>query len=231
MNRNVSAAIDSALRADTRKEFGNGEISGGQSASRNFITNQISSGLQMIAPYDASLRTFTAEGFEQVAVKETLTVPYVTSSIQVTGRAYSANATVTPTDVTALKVGLNQLQLTVHIGAASKTFQVKVVRRGLYTKTANVVFATGKSTLNSVATKAVKALSDSAKDGQNPVLTVKMQRPANMTSKNAASLLRARYAGIQTALNNAGITPTAVTLIITTVKGTNTLALCLKFER
>ncbi len=231
MNRNVSAAIDSALRADTRKEFGNGSIPGTQAASRTFIANQISSGLQMIAPYDTGLNTFTAQGFELTSAKGTLTVPNSQASIQLTGRPYSSNATVTPTDVTALKVGLNQLQLTVHNGVAMKTFTVNVVRRGLYTKTANVVFATGKSTLNSVAAKAVKALAASAKDGQNPVLTVKMQRPANMTSKNAASLLRSRYAGIQTALNNAGITPTAVNLVITTVKGTNTLALSLKFER
>jgi len=231
MNRNVSAAIDSALRADTRKEFGNEGISGSQSASRTFITNQISGGLQMIAPYDAYLRTFSAEGYELVPIKNTLTVPYSQASIQLTGRAYSSNATVTPTEVTPLSVGLNHLQLTVHNGAAVKIFQVSVVRRGLFTKTANVVFSSGKSTMSALATMAVNTLALSAADGQNAVLTVKMQRPSNMTSKNAASLLRARYARIQTALNNAGITPTAVTLIITTVKGANTLALSLKFER
>ena len=231
MNRNVSAAIDATLRADTRKEFGNGEISGVQSASRNFITNQISGGLQMISTYDAYLNTFTAQGYELVPVKNTLTVPYSQSSIQLTGRAYSSNATVTPTEVTPLKVGLNLLQLTVHNGAASKTFEVKVVRRGSYTKTANVVFTAGKSTLSSAGKKAVTAFAASAVDGQNSALTVKMQRPANMTSKAAANLIRSRYANIQTLLNGSGITPASVSLIITTVKGADTLALSIKFER
>jgi hypothetical protein len=231
MNKNVSAAIDSTLRADTRKEFGNESISGLQSASRTFITNQISTGLRMIAPYDTFLNTFTAQGYELVPVKNTLTVPYSQTNIQITGRAYSSNATVTPTDVTPLNIGLNHLQLTVHNGVATKTFQVNVVRRGLYTNTANVVFATGKSTMSTTAKAAVNAFAASAANGQNAQLTVKMQRPSNMTSKNAASLLRARYAQIQTLLNNAGIMPTSVTLVITTVKGNNTLALSLKFER
>jgi hypothetical protein len=231
MNRNIAAVINPSLIADPRKEFGAGEIPGDQSASRNFITSQISNGLGMISSYDVTLNTFSAIGYGQFGVKDTLTVPNATNAITLTGRAYSASATVNPSNLTPLAVGLNLVPLAVHIGAINKTYQLNVYRRGLYTKTANVVFAAGKSTLNSLAAKAVKALADSAMDGQNAVLTVKMQRPANMTSKNASSLLRSRYAGIQTALNKAGITPTSVTLIITTVKGANTLALSLKFEK
>ena len=233
LSRDTATAINPSLIADPKKEFGSNEILGAQSPARGFISSQIQSGLSMISSFDASLRYFAIAGQTAIPSTETMTVSNATKAITLAGTAWSNSATVTQTDPIALNVGMNEVPIAVtnNIGHVSQTTMVKVYRMKLFTKTINVT-ATGTGTVfTSAVTKALNALGELGTGASNHVLTVKMQAPAGISSKNALNLLKARGLKIQTILASHGVQARKVTLILGTVKGANTLAVTMGYER
>lgn len=233
MSRDVAAVINPHILADPKKEFGNWEIPGNQAPSRNFITAQVNNGLWMIRDFDASLKSFTATGQAATNARDTMSVAYETQSIRVVGVPHSANATAATSGIKPLRVGLNVIPISVtnNVGQVTSITEVKVYRRVILSKNLNLVFAKTGSTLTSVAAKQLDSLATAAAGATVPKLTVKMQQPVGTKASYAASLLKARSASIQTKLRLAGINVAKVSLIMTKVKGANTLAVTLNYQR
>jgi hypothetical protein len=233
LSRDTAQAINPSLLADPKKEFGNGEIPSVQSPSRIFVSSQVQNGLSMVASYDANLKSFGQVGQPALAAKQTLTVPYETKTISLTGIPSSVNSSIPQTDAQSLAVGLNELPIVVtnSVGHVSKTTMVKVYRMGLFTKTSNITATGTGTTLSSTAIKAINALGALAAQSSNQTLVIKMQSPAGMNSKNSVNLLKARALKIQTMLAAYGLRPTKVSLTLATVKGPNTLAITLNYQR
>ena len=233
MSRDTAAAINPSLMADPKKEFGNGEILGAQSPARGFISSQINSGLSMVAGYDASLKNFSIVGQGSIGARETLSVSNATKSVTLTGTPWSVNSSVQPGEPVALNVGLNELPIVVtnSVGHVSQTTMVKVYRMALLSKTANIVFAKNSKVVTARASTQLTALSVAAAGASGQTLTIKMQQPAGMSSKNAVALLKARALKIQQQFAKEGITPIKVTLVLATVKGAETLAVTLGYQR
>ena len=229
----LAAAINPHLLADPKKEFGNGEIPGNQAPSRQFVSSQISNGLSMVAGYDASLKTFTATGYPNISTKDTLTVPYETTVIQLYGTAYSGGATAAVPALAPLKVGLNlvNIMVTHNTSKVSQETTVKVYRMASLSKSASIVFAKNSSAISVKARNQLSALSAAAAGASKQVLTIKMQNPTGMSSRAAVALLKARATKIQNQFTNEGITPIKVSLVITKVKGAETLAVTLGYQR
>ena len=233
LSRDTAAAINPHLLADPKKEFGNWEIPGNQAPARQFVSSQISNGLSMVAGYDASLKTFTATGYPNISANATLTVPYETTVIQLYGSAYSGGATAATPALAPLKVGLNtvNIKVTHNTSKVSQETPVKVYRMASLSKSASIVFAKKSSVISVKARNQLSALSAAAAGASKQVLTIKMQNPAGMSARAAVALLKARATKIQTQFTNEGITPIKVSLIITTVKGAETLSVTLGYQR
>lgn len=232
MSREVAAVINPFLLADPKKEFGNEQIPSNQVPSRNFILGQINQALAMIQNQDTQLKTFAAEGYAPVKPEATLFVPHDVKSIQLTGTPYSSNSFATAQPV-ILKPGLNEISITVTNRRSNSTqvFKVKVHRLTLGTKVSTITFVTGKSSLTAAAAKTIGTAAKSIAGAQLSELTIRMQRPASMTTAKATTLLKARAARIKSAYRAAGIELTKTTLVLGTVKGKDTLTLTVKYQR
>ncbi|MCX8529705.1 MAG: CotH kinase family protein [Rhodoluna sp.] len=233
LSLDTAAAINPSLLADPKKEFSNNYIPDVQAPSRWFITGQVQNGLAMVASYDANLKSFGLVGQPAVAARQTLSVSNETKTIRLTGAPSSVNSWSPQTEAQPLVVGLNELPIVVtnSVGHVSKTTMVKVYRMALFTKTTNIS-ATGNGTaLSSPAIKAINALGALAAQSSNQTLVIKMQSPAGMNSKNSGNLLKARALRLQTLLAASGVYPSKVSLVVTTVKGPNTLAITLSYQR
>ena len=233
LSTDATAVINPVLQADPKKEFDFNEAPGLQSAARSFIQSQIANGLAMVASYDPTLKTFTAAGQATYNSSDVMTVPYTTKTIQLTGTAFANNATVTPSASTPLNLGLNTIPLLVTLNSSqiSKTSYVKVYRMSSFTKSTNISFAANSTTLSSAATKLVSALGESAANSSHAILTIKMQPPAVLSAVKQVALIRARGQKIQALLTSLGIAPERVSLVITTVKGANTVSVTLNYQR
>jgi hypothetical protein len=233
LSRDTAAVINPHLLADTKKEFGNWEIPGNQSPARSFINSQVAGGLGMIAGYDASLKSFTAEGFPTFQASETLTVPNETKTIQLVGTPYSNGANAALPPLKTLKVGLNSVSIRVtHLSSQIvQETTVKVYRMAALSTSANIVFTKKSSTLSAKAKSQLHAVSVAAAGSSKPVLTIKMQNPSGMSSAAAVNLLKARASKIQAQFTAGGIAPIRVSLIMTTVKGAETVSVTLGYQR
>jgi hypothetical protein len=233
LSRDAAIVINPSLLADPKKEFGNGEIPWVQTPARGFIITQVENGLVMVAGYDASLKSFGVVGQQAISAKATLSVSNETKTVILTGTPSSVNSWVPQGDALPLDVGLNELPIVVTnaVGHVSQTTMVKVYRMALFTKTTNITATGTGTTLSSTAIKAISALGALADQSSNQTLVIKMQSPAGMNSKNSVNLLKARAAKIQTLLAASGVHPTKVSLVVTTVKGSNTLAITLGYQR
>ena len=232
MSREVAAVINPFLLADPKKEFGNDQIPGNQVPSRNFIVGQINQALAMVQNQDTQLKTFGAEGYSPVKPNATLFVSHDVKSIQLTGTPYSTNSYATSQPV-ILKSGLNEIPITVTNRKSNYTqvFKVKVHRLTLATKVSTITFVTGKSSLTAAATKTISTAAKTMTGSQLAELTIRMQRPVNMTTATASTLLRARAARIKSAYQAAGIVLKKTTLVLGAVKGKDTLTLSVKYQR
>ncbi len=233
LSRDTATVINPSLLADPKKEFGNGEIPSVQYPARDMVLSQIQNGLSMTSGYDATLNTFGQAGQPGIAKTETLRVSNQTTTINLTGTASSPNSWVAQIVGAALKVGENAIPMVVtnSVGLVSQTTMVKVYRMALFSKTANIAASGTSTALSSVSIKAINALGELGTGANHHTVSIRMQSPAGMAAKTALNLLKARALKIETILASHGIQPEKITLIVGSVKGSNTLAVTLGYQR